>query len=161
LEPDAGRQLWNAPDWHYPTTVLLAFEAVHAAKRQSLRASKGLDRALRRAFWSESRCIGHHGVILEIATEVRDLYTALLDETLRLGTARRDVFEDLAVSMTDDLAMIPHLFGPDGMSLANPGIAVHWQGDWAKGFPVIDRDDPSVYDELLIAASRGAGAQSI
>ncbi|MEO8692386.1 MAG: hypothetical protein ABI658_02655 [Acidimicrobiales bacterium] len=158
LEPDAGWQLWNAPDWHYPNTILLAFEAIHAAKLQSMRASEDLDRALRRAFWSESRCIGHHGVILEIAADVQGLDSRQLAAALRVGTARPAVFDDLAVALSDDVAMSPHIFCPDGTSLANPGIAVHWQGDWAKGFPVIDRDDPSVYDSLLIAASRGVRA---
>ncbi len=154
LEPDAGWQLWHAPDWHCPNTVLLAFEAIPAAKQQSTSASENLDRALRHAFWAESRCIGHHGVILEIAREVKDLDAEQLDEALRRGTARQAVFDDLAVARSDDVAMSPHLFGADATSLANPGIAVHWQGDWAKGFPVIDRDDPSVYDALLVAASR-------
>jgi predicted DsbA family dithiol-disulfide isomerase len=157
LEPDAGWQLWNAPDWHYPNTILLAFEAIHAAKLQSMSASEGLDRALRRAFWSESRCIGHHGVILDIAAGVKNLDTAQLAETLRLGTARRAIFEDLAAALSDDVSMSPHVFGPGGTNMANPGIVVHWQGDWAKGFPVIDRDDPSVYDALLIAASGSIG----
>src|SRR5919106_6048917 len=70
LEPDAGWQLWNSPDWHYPNTVLLAFEAVHAAREQGGHAAETLDRALRRAFWADSRSIGHHTVILDVARSV-------------------------------------------------------------------------------------------
>ncbi len=57
LEPDAGWQLWQGSDYHYPSTMLPAFEAVQAAKRQSLRASERLDAALRRSFWQHSRPI--------------------------------------------------------------------------------------------------------
>lgn len=57
LEPDAGWQIWQGPDYHYPNTLLLAFEAVQATKRQGLRQSEQLDRALRRAFWAESATI--------------------------------------------------------------------------------------------------------
>ena len=32
LEPDAGWQLWQGPDHHYPSTMLLAFEAVQDRK---------------------------------------------------------------------------------------------------------------------------------
>lgn len=153
LEPDAGWQLWSAPEWHYPNTVLLAFEAVHAIKRQSPQASERLDRALRRAFWADSRNIGHHSVILDIATTVPDLDTEELAVALATGSARADVFADHATSSTDSVALSPHLFLPDGAGIANPGITVHWQGDWARGFPVIDHDDPSVYEAILIAAS--------
>ena len=152
LEPDAGWQLWSEPDWLYPNTVLLAFEAVHAAKRQSPQASERLDRALRRAFWAESRSVGHHHVILDVAGTVPDLDVEILAEALATGTARAEVFADHATSSTDAVALSPHLFLPDGSSITNPGITVHWQGAWARGFPVVDRDDPSVYEAILLAA---------
>jgi predicted DsbA family dithiol-disulfide isomerase len=153
LEPDAGWQLWNAPDWHYPNTVLLAFEAVHAAKAQSWAVSESLDRALRRAFWADSRSIGHHNVIIEIAGSVEGLDTEALGARLAAGSSRAAVFDDYRVAATDDVAMSPQLFLPDGTSITNPGISVHWQGEWAKGFPVIDHDDPSVYETMLLAAA--------
>lgn len=151
LEPDAGWQLWNSPDWHYPNTVLLGFEAVHAAREQGVRASEILDRALRRAFWAESRSIGHHGVILDIARhaglDTDDLAAALAD-----GRVRSRVFEDYAAAGSDAVTMSPQLFLPDGTTLANPGIKVHWQGEWGRGFPVVDADDPGVYERILLAA---------
>jgi predicted DsbA family dithiol-disulfide isomerase len=153
LEPEAGWQLWSEPDWLYPNTVLLAFEAVHAARRQSPQASERLDRALRRAFWGASRSIGHHHVILDVAATVPGLDVDELAEALVTGSARADVFADHETSSTDVVALSPHLFLPDGSNVTNPGIAVHWQGSWARGFPVIDHDDPSVYEAMLIAAS--------
>ncbi|MDQ3469335.1 MAG: DsbA family protein [Actinomycetota bacterium] len=153
LEPDAGWQLWQGPDYHYPSTVLLAFEAVQAAKAQSLGASERLDRALRRAFWAASRPIHIHHEILAIAATVEGLDADRLDADLRAGTSRHAVFDDYATASTDAVTMSPHLFLPDGTSLANPGITVHWQGDWAKGFPVIDSDDPTVIERMLATAA--------
>lgn len=155
LEPDAGWQLWNAPDWHYPNTVLLAFEAIHAAKTESMRASELLDRALRRAFWAESRCVGRHDVILDVAHEA-GVDADRLAAALRDGRGRRAVFDDYDTSRTDAVLMSPHMFLPDGTSITNPGLTAHWQGDWARGFPVIDNDDPAVYDTLLRAAATTA-----
>lgn len=152
LEPDAGWQLWNSPDWHYPNTVLLAFEAIHAAKEQGSRASETLDRALRRAFWAHSRCIGHHDVILEEAQNA-GLDAAHIAAAFGDGRARRHVFADRDTARSDDVTMSPHLFLPDGTSHANPGITVHWQGEWARGFPVIDADDAGIYDTILRTAS--------
>lgn len=148
LEPDAGWQLWNSPEWHYPNTVLLAFEAVHAAKEQGGQASEILDRALRGAFWAHSRCIGHHDVILDVARtaglDADHLATALAD-----GRARSRLFEDYRTARSDGVDTSPQLFLPGGTTYVNPGITVHWQGEWARGFPVIDADNPTVYDAIL------------
>ena len=153
LEPDAGWQLWQGPDYHYPSTVLPAFEAVQAAKAQSLRIGELLDRALRRAFWGASRPIHLHHEILDIASDLPGLDAGRLEQDLRRGTYRAAVFDDFDIAATDAVTMSPHLVLPDGSDLANPGVAVHWQGDWAKGFPVIDADDPGVIDAALLTAA--------
>ncbi len=152
LEPDAGWQLWNAPDWHYPNTVLLAFEAVHAAREQSPQASESLDRALRRAFWADSRSIGHLDVILEVAHDC-GVDVGTLRDALATGRFRHRVFADYETARGDVVTMSPQLFLPDGTTHTNPGITVHWHGEWAKGFPVVDADDPTVYATILRAAS--------
>jgi hypothetical protein len=46
----------------------------------------------------------------------------------------------------------PHLFLPDGTEVHNPGIRMHWEGPKPGGFPVIESDDPSVYDDLISRA---------
>lgn len=153
LEPDAGWQLWQRPDYEYPSTVLLAFEAIHAAKRQGLRPSEDLDRALRRAFWSESATIQIHATILDIAGRVDGLDPELLARHLADGIGRRELFDDFETARTEAVSMSPHIFLPDGTNLANPRLDVHWQGDWAKGFPVIDDDDPAIYEHLLRSAA--------
>jgi predicted DsbA family dithiol-disulfide isomerase len=156
LEPDAGWQLWQGPDHHYPNTLLLAFEAVQAAKLQSLEASEELDRALRQAFWARSRPIQMHHEILAIADDSGAVDVDALDAALRAGTARAAVFADAELAATDTVTVSPHVFLADGSDVANPGITVHWQGDWAKGFPVVDHDDPTVVDDLLL---RTVGAE--
>ncbi len=154
LEPDAGWQVWQAPDFHYPSTMLHSFEAVAAANTQGLRAGEELDRALRRAFWAESRPIHLHHEIISIAAGLADVDVDRLDGDLRQGTSRASVFADAEITATDAVTMSPHLFLPDGTDHANPGIDVHWQGDWAAGFPVIDADRPEIYRTIIEAASR-------
>ena len=67
LDPGAGWQMWQDDPSHWPVTVLPALEAVQAAKEQDLAAAEELDRALRVAFFGESRCISLRSVILEVA----------------------------------------------------------------------------------------------
>ncbi len=43
----------------------------------------------------------------------------------------------------------PHVFLADGTDAHNPGIEMHWEGRPGEGFPVIDRDEPAIYDELV------------
>lgn len=157
LERDAGWQLWQGPDYHYPSTVLPAFEAVQAAKAQGLDVSERLDRALRRAFWARSRPIHLHHEILAVDATVENLDSDRLDADLRAGTSRRAIFDDLDVAQSGAVTMSPHLFLPDGTSHANPGVTVHWQGDWAKGFPIVDANDPATIHDLIeraMAATR-------
>ncbi len=153
IEPAAGFRVWSAPDWTYPHTVLLANEAIHAAKAQGLAASEALDRALRRAFWLESQSIAHRAVILEVAAATGALDVDALAAALDDGRCRRAVMDDYAVAQTDAVSGSPHLFFPDGTSLNNPGIAVHWEGPWASGYPIVDQDDPTVYEGLLRRAA--------
>jgi predicted DsbA family dithiol-disulfide isomerase len=151
--PEAGWQIWQGPDYHYPSTILLAFEAVQAVKAQSLATSERFDRAVRRAFWAESRPIHLHDELLSIAATVNGADVAALDDALRNGTYRSAVFDDLDAVRSGAVRMSPHLFLPDGSDITNPGIDVHWQGEWAKGFPVVDADDPSIIETIVEAVA--------
>ncbi len=153
LEPDAGWQLWQGPDYHYPNTVLLAFEAVQAAKQQGLRASENLDRALRHAFWANSTPIQIFASIIDVATATDEVDPDRLARDIAAGEGRQAVWDDYSTAQSDDVQMSPHLFLPDGTNTTNPGLELHWQGDWAKGFPVIDSDDPTVYEHILATAA--------
>ncbi|NKY99035.1 DsbA family oxidoreductase [Nocardiopsis alborubida] len=153
LEPNAGWQLWQAPDWLYPSTTLPALEAVQAAKEQGPRASEQLDLALRKAFWAESRCIANRTVILEAAASADGVDPDHIAAALDDGRARRSLSEQAAVSATDRVNCSPHLFLPDGSDHANPGIDVAWSGDYGTGWPVISSDDPKAYEDLVRRAA--------
>ena len=153
VAPEAGFRVWAASDDLYPHTVLLAAEAVHAAKPQGHAAAEALDRALRRAFWLDSRSIAHRQVLLDIAEQTAAVDVAALAEALDSGRHRRDVMDDHAVAQTDAIPGSPTLRLPDGTTVTNPGITVHWEGPWAAGYPVVDHDDPGVHDELLRRAA--------
>jgi predicted DsbA family dithiol-disulfide isomerase len=155
IEPDAQFRVWSGADDLYPHTVLLAAEAVHAASAQSLEAGEALDLALRRAFWTQSRSISHRQVILEVAGELPEgvIDVAALAAELDSGRRRASVMADFAVSQTDAVAGSPTFRLPDGSARTNPGIAVHWDGPWASGFPVVESHDPAVYDGLLKRAA--------
>jgi predicted DsbA family dithiol-disulfide isomerase len=145
---EAGWQMWQGKPWEWPVTSLLALEAVQAAKEQSLQASEALDRALRRAFFGDSRCISMRHVVLEVASKVDEVDEGALADALDAGRARAAVMEPVP----DDVNGSPHLFLPDGSDVHNPGIDMHWMGDHGKGFPHIDADDPTVYDDLIRTA---------
>ena len=149
LEPAAGWQMWSRRDHEYPVSSLLALEAVQAAKEQGLGASAQLDRALRSAFFGRSRTVSLRHVVLDVAEACDAVDASSLRDRLDSGRARAAVLEQLA---TDEVKGSPHLFLPDGTDAHNPGIEHHWEGD--AGFPVIDRDEPTIYEDLLARVAR-------
>ncbi|MFF1818579.1 DsbA family protein [Kribbella sp. NPDC058245] len=152
LEPELGFRLWTQPDWAYPSTVLLAAEAVHAAKEQGLRESEELDHALRKAFWLESRSIAHRQVILDVATEIA-IDTTALAAALDDGRARATMMADHAIATTDAVQGSPRFVLPDGSSVHNPGITVRWEGPFAEGYPIAQNTDPGWAERLLKQAA--------
>jgi predicted DsbA family dithiol-disulfide isomerase len=154
LESDAGWQLWQGKAHEYPVSTLLALEAVQAAKQQGLDASERLDRNLRRAFFGESRCISMLHVVLDVAGGC-DLDVAALRTALETGTARAAVHEQHRAAEADDVVKgSPHVFAPGGMHAHNPGVTMHWDGGHGgKGFPVVDADDPTAVEPLLLQAA--------
>jgi predicted DsbA family dithiol-disulfide isomerase len=153
LEPEAGWQLWRRPDYQYPVTTLPALEAVHAARLQGDAAQEQLDRALRVAFFGKSEIISMRHVILEVAegcdaVDANELAAALDD-----GRSRSTVMSDYHTAQTSDVQGSPHVFVA-GADAPNPGIEMHWHKEHGTGFPVVDKDDPSVYEDLLTRAAR-------
>lgn len=154
LEPEAGWRLWQGPDWQYPVTMLPPLEAVQAAKEQGLHASEQLDRALRRGYWAEGRCISMRHEILAIARQNRAVDVTALAEAFDSGRARRAVMDQFEAAREGRVNGSPHLFLYDGANLANPGVSVRWvNGRFGVGFPVIDKDDSTVYEDLLKRAT--------
>lgn len=154
LEPAAGWRLWQGPDWRYPVTMLPALEAVQCAKAQGWAASEALDRALRRAFWAQGRCISMRHVILEVAAETRAVDVEDLAGRLDSGACRRAILRQWKAARGDRVVCSPHVFLADGTSMANPGVTARWvNGGFGEGYPVIDADDPTVYERLLLRAA--------
>lgn len=154
LEPEAGWRLWQGPDWRYPVTMLPALEAVQAAKDQGWAASEQLDRALRKAFWAQSRCISMRHEILDIAAGTGVVDVDALAVRMDDGSARADVFAQFHAAREDRVLCSPHVFLADRSNWANPGVDVRWvNGGFGDGFPAIDADEPSVYDEILHRAA--------
>lgn len=150
LAPRAGWQPWSGPDHEWPVTMLPSLEAVQAAKAQSPAASEELDRALRRAFWAESRCVSLRHVILEVAGECERVDVAALAEALDDGRARRAILHDWAVASGDEVRGSAHLFAPDGTNAQNPGITIGWTADpRGEGMYTIEADDPAAIDDLV------------
>lgn len=158
LEPDAGWQLWQGPDWEYAVTTLPPLEAVQAAKAQGSDAAEQLDLGLRRAFWAQSRCISMRHVILDVAAATGVVDTTALAADLETGRARSLIFEHFAQARDGRVNCSPHVFLADGTELANPGVERRWiNGGFGVGFPHIDADNPDVYDGLLKHAAELAG----
>ncbi len=153
LEPEARWQMWQRPDHEYPVTMLPALEAVQAAKEQGAAASEDLDRALRRAFFAESKTISMRHVILDVAARVEGLRVDVLAAALDDGHARSGVFEHYRVAQGAEVKGSPHVFLADGSSFHNPGVEIHWEREEGRGFPVVDSNDPSVYELILKTAA--------
>ena len=153
LDPSAGWQMWQRPDHEYPVTTLPALEAVQAAKEQSLRASEDLGRALRYAFFGESRTVSLLPVILDVAEQCWTVDARALGDALDNGRARAAVISQRDAAERISVKGSPHVYLPDGSDVANPGVDKHWEGDEGEGFPVIDSYDPSVYEDLIKRAA--------
>ena len=149
LAPGAGWQSWDAADHAWPVTMLPPMEAVQAAKLQSLAASEELDRALRRAFWAESRCISLRHVILEVAGECETVDVGTLADALDDGRARRALLDDWGVARGDEVRGSAHVFAPDGTNEQNPGITIGWQENGGAGTYTVDVDEPTAIEAFV------------
>lgn len=154
-EPALRWSPWRGPSSRYAVSTLLPLEAVQASKDDAvggLPASEQLDLALRHAFYADSRCISLYDVILDVAKGCDRVKVDALADALEQGTARAQVFGQWRASEERGVESSPHLFLPDGTDIANPGISHTWTEAEHGGYPVIDDDDPGVYDRLLSRA---------
>jgi 2-hydroxychromene-2-carboxylate isomerase len=148
LAPEAGWQMWQRESHDYPVTTLLALEAVQAAKEQSLEASESLDAALRGALFGQSRNLSMRHEILDVAAGCAAVDEDALRKSLDHGSARHLLFEQVEVAR-EHVRGSPHLFLADGSDAHNPGVVLRWEGTPGRGFPVVESDDPGVYEKLL------------
>jgi predicted DsbA family dithiol-disulfide isomerase len=155
LERDAGWRAWSSPPEEYPVSSLLALEAVQAAKEQSMHASEQLDRALRVSLFYDHRCISMFHVVMDVAKRAPAVDAQRLRGALESGRARRMVFEQMRDAKRIGVQGSPHLYLPDGSDVHNPGISKEWIcGERGEGFPVVHRDDASIYERMVRGAIR-------
>lgn len=156
-EPSLGWQPWRRAERAYPSTTLLALEAVQAAKTEEvggLRASEQLDAALRHAWYAESRSIHLYAEIVGIAGSCDAVKADALDAALRRGVGRAEVFAQWQQAQEIAVRGSPHLYLADGFDTHNPGITLAWTAGQFGGMPLIEDDRPAVYDEILRRAGR-------
>lgn len=147
---------WGRAPYEWPGTVLVAMEAVQAAKADrvgGLRASEELDAALRHAFFAQSRPIQLLTEVLDVARSCPSVDADALLDALTAGTGRRTVLEDWRKAGELSIPGSPTFVLPGGQMVHNPGTVVTWQGKPGVGFPQIVSDDPSVYEQLVRAAA--------
>jgi predicted DsbA family dithiol-disulfide isomerase len=154
-EPALGWQPWDRSELDYPSTTLLAMQAVQAAKDPSvggLAVSEELDAALRHAWYAQSLSIHLFDVILAVAAEHTQADVTVLARVLRSGLPGARVFADWADAEQSEVQGSPHLFFADGTSVHNPGISLSWTRGQFEGLPRIEQDEPGVYRTLLTRA---------
>lgn len=153
LRPELSWRLWDQPDGMYPVTTLPALEAVQAAKSKvvgGLRASDELDEALRKAFYSEARCISMHSVILDVAMCCPSVNVGKLEKLLIKGAARAEIHRQYQIAQNQpSIQGSPHLFIASGLNQHNPGVRYHWTAEPGKGFPRFDSYDDGWANQLI------------
>jgi predicted DsbA family dithiol-disulfide isomerase len=152
LDPDLGMSPWSAEPSAWPVTALPADEAVHAAKEQSPAAAEQLDMALRLAFFRDSRCISMLHEVVDVARGCDLVDADAVAAALEDGRARAAMMADYRAH-ADEVQGSPHFFLADGSDVHNPCTELHWED---AGYPVVDADDPSVYEGLVRRAADAA-----
>lgn len=147
VEPDAGWSLWSGDD-DFPTSSMLALEAVQAAKAVSPDASAALDRALRSAVFEQSRPIDELDTVMAVAEETDVVDIGTFEAELHSGRARREMENQIVRARSGDIPASPTIVLPDGTTSVNPGMEFHIGDD---GLPAVDTDDPAAYDRLVEA----------
>jgi hypothetical protein len=85
-------------------------------------------------------------VVIEVAASCEEVDAAAVAEALDSGRHRATVLRDKEIAEDSAVQGSPHFFLPDGSDWHNPGVDMHWEG---KAFPVVDKDDPSAYEEMF------------
>lgn len=152
--PDFGWSLWQGRLDEYPVSSLLAIEAVQAARRQSEVAAEELDVELRAALFVRSRCITLRHEVLAAARRCPTVDLDRLEDDLDRGVARAAVTRQSRAARTGAAACSGYIVLPDGRGWCNPGVTTSWIGPpMPAGAPRLDRDDPSVYLDLVRSAA--------
>jgi predicted DsbA family dithiol-disulfide isomerase len=141
--PPGTIQVWSDP--------LCPFTAVALHRLRAARLRHGIELQLDHHVFALKLFNGPHprrGVAEKVGLDTR-----ALADTLDGGRHRRQLFDDHVIAQTDAIGGSPTFVLPDGFAVTKPGIDVHWQGEWAVSFPVIDRSDPAEVEDLVHRAA--------
>ncbi|MGJ3558574.1 DsbA family oxidoreductase [Streptomyces sp. INA 01156] len=143
-----------ASSWEYPGSVLIALEAVQAAKNQdNPRASEELDWALRTAFYRDSRPVGLLTEILAIASEIDVIDSVRLRHDLATGAGRIRVLADNDTWRREEIQGSPVFILPSGARYHNPGVELKWTPNGDNWDLNVLRNDPMAVKMMLTALS--------
>lgn len=149
VDPDYGFSPWDGPEG-FAVTSLLPLEAVRSAYAQSFGAAEAFDAALRRAFFVDHECISLLPVVLDVADRCDGVDAADIEQHLRSGHQRPEVFEHLDTARELGAEGSPHVFLADGTSRFLPSLEIEPGEDGIT----VTKDDPSEIDELLQIADQ-------
>jgi predicted DsbA family dithiol-disulfide isomerase len=147
LAVDVGWHRWAGSDDRFPVSSELAAAWVQGAKRDSPGASVHLDLALRQALFTDGRDIGSEAVIEEVAGSISGLDVDTVRAEVASGRATAELERHAELATSELVPASPTIVLTDGASWTNPGIEFHAD----DGVPVIDADDPAVYDRTVDA----------
>jgi predicted DsbA family dithiol-disulfide isomerase len=147
LEPDATWHRWTGASGSFPASSRLAAAWVQGAKRSSAAASMGLDRALREALFDDGRDISDESVVIEVAGGVDEVDVDLVGREVASGRPDEELERHAELARSELVPASPTIVLTDGSTWTNPGI--EFSSD--DGVPTIDRDDPTVHDDIVEA----------
>lgn len=159
LVPEAGLFLWEADPATYPVSTLAALEAVQIAKDGrvgGLSVSAELDAALRRAMYTEQRCISILSEVEDVAHGIDGLAFDAFVEALHRGDGRRAVTEQWHASKAKTVQGSPQILTSSGVNLHNPGVDYAWTAPPQHGgVPRLHSYEAAWAHELLGSLSAG------
>lgn len=153
VAPDVGLLQWEADPSAYPVSTLAALEAVQVAKNDrigGLSVSTELDAALRRAMYTEHRCISILSEIEDVAANIDALDVDAFIESLYRGDGRRALVAQWHLSKADTIQGSPQILTAGGVNLHNPGVDYTWTAPPQDGgVPRFHHYEPSWAREVL------------
>lgn len=90
--------------------------------------------------------------VVNVARSCPDIDADQVEAALSDGRARQRVVKSLHQAETEHVQGSPYLFLPDDIDVHNPGVQKYWVHEPGTGFPVVDSDDRSVYEDVLRCA---------
>jgi predicted DsbA family dithiol-disulfide isomerase len=133
---------YENPTW--PTSYLGAFEAQKWGYSLGQDIGERFDFALRKAFFLHGHNLSMRSEILAVA-QIEQLSAERLSDALDDGRFRKAVMEDFSEATDLGIEGSPQVILSDGATHHNPGTTIRWE----RGFPIIESDHPSVYEELI------------